>query len=178
MPALSKKHEGPVEPRPKKPGLERTGRYKEGRRSISYLKKRSASGIPSDFKRRKHKPNPMRWRKKSRYGFSSHKPLKEGQEEVVYGRPEETRRGNSVKSTEGFKPWKKNPAGARTWNKDTVETKPWEKKLPGGKPWEKRAPEPKPWKKFGKDRPWKKRLPEVNPWKKGKGMRKKKGGRR
>ncbi|MCK9431794.1 MAG: hypothetical protein PHQ84_04205 [Candidatus Omnitrophica bacterium] len=216
MPAVSKKHEGPAEIRPKKLELERTGRYKEGRRSISFLKKRSASAIPSDFKRRKHKSNPMRWRKKPRYGFSFNKPGKEGKEGAPYerpersggGRPEETRRGDFVKSGEGFKPWEKKPAGAKPWvkntaeakpwnkklsgakpwekkpleakpwSKDNIESKPWKKKLAGGKPWEKRAPEPKPWKKLVKDRPWKKRLPEANPWKKGKGMRRKKDGRR
>jgi len=58
----------------RKPSLIRTGRYKEGRRSINYIKKRTAVGITDPVPERKFKVNPMRWRKKPRWAVSSRKP--------------------------------------------------------------------------------------------------------
>ena len=46
------------------PAFRRTGRYKEGRRSLSYMKRRSESGVSGPAQERKYKDNPMRWRKK------------------------------------------------------------------------------------------------------------------
>jgi len=46
------------------PSFRRTGRYKEGRRSLSYVKRRSETGIVQAMPARKYKDNPMRWRKK------------------------------------------------------------------------------------------------------------------
>jgi len=59
------------------PVLKRTGRYREGRRSISYVKKRIAVGITTPVVERKYKPNPMRWRKKPKWAASSRKPKNE-----------------------------------------------------------------------------------------------------
>ncbi len=58
MEALSK------EPKPPKLPFKRTGRYKEGRRSLSYVKRRLKAGKSAALPERKHKPNPLRWRKK------------------------------------------------------------------------------------------------------------------
>ncbi|MDD5116372.1 MAG: RNA-binding protein [Candidatus Omnitrophica bacterium] len=44
--------------------LKRTGKYKQGRRSISYMNKCIAAGITASVPERKFKVNPMRWRKK------------------------------------------------------------------------------------------------------------------
>jgi len=49
------------------PSFRRTGRYKEGRRSVSFLKRRCASGIAGPQPERKHKDNPLRWRKKPKH---------------------------------------------------------------------------------------------------------------
>ena len=46
------------------PSFRRTGKYKEGRRSLSYVKRRSEAGIVQAMPARKYKDNPMRWRKK------------------------------------------------------------------------------------------------------------------
>lgn len=46
-----------------RPDFKRTGKYKEGRRTISYLKKRLDAGIAAPVGKRKYKPNPLRWRK-------------------------------------------------------------------------------------------------------------------
>ena len=46
------------------PDLQRTGRYKRGKRSISFIKRRLAAGIKEPMLARKYKDNPMRWRKK------------------------------------------------------------------------------------------------------------------
>ena len=48
------------------PSLLRTGEYKRGRRSISFMKRRLAVGIKEPYaSARKYKNNPMRWRKKT-----------------------------------------------------------------------------------------------------------------
>ncbi|MDD5043022.1 MAG: hypothetical protein PHV40_05105 [Candidatus Omnitrophica bacterium] len=44
----------------------RTGKYKQGRRSVSYFKKCKEAGVAFPPLRRKHKENPLRWRKKTR----------------------------------------------------------------------------------------------------------------
>ncbi len=71
------------------PSFRRTGRYKEGKRSLSYLKRRSESGITGPQPKRKHKDNPLRWRKKPK--LSS--PV-----------------GTS-------KPWQKQEGGSKPWQK-------------------------------------------------------------
>jgi RNA recognition motif-containing protein len=47
------------------PSLLRTGEYKRGKRSISFMKRRLAAGIKEPMLKRKYKDNPMRWRKKT-----------------------------------------------------------------------------------------------------------------
>ncbi len=49
------------------PAFRRTGRYKEGKRSISYVKRRLDAGVTAPVAERKFKPNPMRWRKKPKW---------------------------------------------------------------------------------------------------------------
>lgn len=68
MPALPKKPKKEVIEKKDEhfPKLLRTGKYKEGRRTISYIKKRIGSGVTTPEGARKYKPNPMRWRKKPR----------------------------------------------------------------------------------------------------------------
>lgn len=46
-----------------RPDFKRTGKYKEGRRTISYMKQRLDAGITTPVGKRKYKPNPLRWRK-------------------------------------------------------------------------------------------------------------------
>jgi RNA recognition motif-containing protein len=66
MPSLPKK------PRNKPVGVkqvayfQRTGRFKEGRRSLSYAKRQATAGITVPVSERKYKPNPLRWRKQPR----------------------------------------------------------------------------------------------------------------
>jgi len=45
------------------PVFKRTGRYKEGRRTHSFMKKRIAAGNTEPMPERKNQENPMRWRK-------------------------------------------------------------------------------------------------------------------
>ena len=76
--ARAKKEDRPQPPviadNRQEPSLERTGRYKQGKRSINYVKKRIAAGITAPVAERKFKVNPMRWRKKPRWAVSSRKP--------------------------------------------------------------------------------------------------------
>ncbi len=147
MPALPKKPRServdkrdlpPMEDSQQGPSLERTGRYKEGRRSISYVKKRIAVGITVPVPERKYKPNPMRWRKKPRWASSSQKPQGES-------KPWEKTEGSQPK------PWKKVEASqSKPWKKtESSESKPWKKAEGGFKPGEKRRGASKPWKKSG-----------------------------
>lgn len=70
------------------PVFERTGRYKEGRRSRSFVMKRVASGINEPIvSKPKNKANPMRWRKKTQQpkpwqkaGVGESKPWQEKRE--------------------------------------------------------------------------------------------------
>jgi RNA recognition motif-containing protein len=98
------------------PVYRKTGKYKEGRRSINYVKKRLAAGITEPVPERKYKPNPMRWRKKPRWASSSEKP----QGEL---KPGEKTEGNHSK------PWEKS---------ESSQSKPWKKAEGGFKPWRKR----------------------------------------
>ena len=56
------------------PSLIRTGEYKRGKRSISFIKRRLAAGIKDPIiSARKYKNNPMRWRKKTGVNKSGNK---------------------------------------------------------------------------------------------------------
>jgi len=103
--------------------FKRTGKYKQGRRSISYMKKRGFAVPPVE---RKFKANPMRWRKKPR------------------------RPGHSQGPREDLKPWEK-PEGSQSgpWIKPGSETTPRRNRVNKSKPWEKPAGGFKPWRKGG-----------------------------
>lgn len=104
MPSLPKKpkKEFSRKENERHPALKRTGKYKEGRRTISYIKKRLDAGITAPVTERKYKPNLMRWRKKPRWATSSRKP--EGE----------------------IKPWQKSEGALKPWQKRT-SAKPWRK---------------------------------------------------
>lgn len=89
MVALSKKQEGDHEDHKKSESKDdlsykRTGKYKEGRRTISYLKRRKSAGITAPVIERKFKVNPMRWRKKSKWATPYTKPASESKAKPVY----------------------------------------------------------------------------------------------
>ena len=89
---------GPQEPGNSRQELpfKRTGRYKQGRRSISFMKKR---GITSFAPARKFKVNPMRWRKKPRWTKPSRAPESgDGDWDKAKGRPQGTNKGNPLAS--------------------------------------------------------------------------------
>ncbi len=161
----------------------RTGRYREGRRTINYLKKNKEAGIPVSAPR-KYKSNPMRWRKKPRWETPvSAKP--EG-EQKPWQRPQTESnpwkkpgaRSGAWKKPEGeprpwqraqgeTKPWEKSRGGARPWAKEQgSESKPWGKTREGSKPWVKSEERPlKPWhKKETESKPWEKSRGRSKPW--------------
>ena len=148
------------------PSFVRTGKYREGRRSLSYLRKRTDAGITAPVPEKRYKSNPMRWLKKPRTPARFERT--EG-ELKPWQRPQ----------TES-NPWKKPLAKSGSWKKPEGEPKPWQKSLGGPRPWEKSRggskpwiksenSEAKPWKKTegaGASRPWKKFGSESNPWEK------------
>jgi len=110
------------------------GTYRGGRRTRSYMSRRSLSGMQEEAKSRpRNQDNPMRWRKRK----DKSKPWQ--------------------KIPEGNKPWEKPKEGARPWKKAEGESKPWRKSEGGIKPWKKPAGEAKPWSK-GSGRPQKSRF--------------------
>ncbi|MDD5120893.1 MAG: hypothetical protein PHR84_06255 [Candidatus Omnitrophica bacterium] len=119
MPALPKKEKiRPKEHKQENPGsvfpLKRTGKYREGRRTLSFMKRRLAGGITAPVAERKFKANPMRWRKKSKWATPYQKPE---------GEP---------------KPWKRTEGRANPWIKrEGVKSKPWEKTGDKPKLWRK-----------------------------------------
>ena len=120
------------------------GRYKTGRRSQSFMKRRAASGITEEvMPKQEIRENPMRWRKN-------------------YGQPKPWQKSHGEP-----RPWKKTDGASKPWRKSTGEPKPWKKKEGEFKPWRKAEGKPKPWKKKdGEFKPRRKSAGESKPWRK------------
>ena len=115
------------------PAFKRTGGYKGGRRTGSFMRRRAEAGIGEQvMPERRFKENPMRWRKKR----EQPKPWQEKQEE---SKPLQKRQGESVK------PWHKIREEGRPWQKKQGESKPWRRTE--GEPGQKSRQEAKPWQK-------------------------------
>ena len=129
------------------PVFHKTGGYKEGRRSRSFMMQRAAAGIEEQASpKRKSQENPMRWRKKR----GQPKPWQKSQGES--------------------KPWRKAEGGSRPWKKTTGESRPWEKTGGESRLWIKAEGKSRPWRKTeGQTRPWKKAEGDSRPWKKARG---------
>ncbi|MFH1191460.1 MAG: hypothetical protein V1670_04615 [Candidatus Omnitrophota bacterium] len=150
------KYPSKVEGRRHDPSFQRTGKYKEGRRSLSYVKKRTDAGITEPVPERRYKSNPMRWLKKPRTPSAR------------FAKPEGELKPWQRPQTES-NPWKKPLAKSGTRKKSEGESKPWEKSRGGSKPWIKsESSEAKPWKKTvsAASRPWKKSASAAKPWRK------------
>lgn len=115
MAALPKKPKKEFSVRENKDQLpfKRTGKYREGRRTISYMKKRLNAGITAPVSERRYKSNPMRWRKKPRSEAYVAKPVGE------------------------FKPWQKPQTESNPWKKPRVKSSSWKKAEGASKPWRK-----------------------------------------
>ncbi|MHB8155084.1 MAG: RNA recognition motif domain-containing protein [Candidatus Omnitrophota bacterium] len=159
------------------PSFVRTGKYKEGRRSLSYVRKRTDAGITTPVPEKRYKSNPMRWLKKPRTQARFVKPegeLKPWQRPQTESNPwkKPLAKSSSWKKPEGeSKPWEKSRGAAKPWIKSASrEVKPWEKNRSESKSWIKSASsDAKPWKKAeGESRSWKKTesAAVVRPWKK------------
>ncbi len=92
---------------PSPSSFKRTGKYKEGRRSLSYVKQRTDAGIAAPVPERRYKSNPMRWLKKPRTQARFAKPDGE------------------------FKPWKKSTSAAKPWRKSSADRQQSGFKKPG-----------------------------------------------
>ncbi len=80
------------------------GRYKRGRRSQSFMKRRAASGTAQEaIPEQEGREKPMRWRK----NYEQPKPWQKSQEEL--------------------KPRKKTDGESKSWGKNTGQSKPWRK---------------------------------------------------
>jgi len=118
------------------PSFKRTGKYREGRRSLSYVKQRLEYGITTPVPERKYKPNPLRWRKKPRWETPFAKP-----ENAAADKPWQRLQTESNS-------WKKPKAKSNSWKKAESEFKPWEKSRGRSKPWIKaESRQAKPWKR-------------------------------
>ena len=157
------------------PSFVRTGKYKEGRRSLSYVRKRTDAGITTPVPEKRYKSNPMRWLKKPRTQARFVKPegeLKPWQRPQTESNPwkKPLAKSGSWKKPEGeSKPWEKSRGATKPWIKSASrEVKPWEKNRSESKSWIKSASsDAKPWKKAeGESRPWKKTASAAKPWRK------------
>lgn len=142
-----------------KPDFKRASTHRKGRRSLSFIKKNEAAGIPVAPKK-EFKENPGRWRRKAQ----ARKPWEKTKSEF---KPWNKSQGESKpweKAKGEFKPWEKSAGEPKPWKKSIGESKPWEKKQGIGKPWEKSTPGSKPWKKAKGEAKWKKTSPGGKPW--------------
>lgn len=131
-----------------KPGQEykRTGKYREGRRTINYLKKRLDAGLTAAAPEHRYKSNPLRWRKKPRTEAYVAKPV---------GEPKPWQRPQTESN-----PWKKPWVKSNAWRKPEGEPKPWQKSQSesrakpqaASRPWKKTASQAKPWRKSSDSR--------------------------
>jgi hypothetical protein len=148
------------------------GRYKTGRRSRSFMKRRAEAGIVEEaMPKRKPQDNPMRWRKRS----EQPKPWQKSRGEATPWKKTEGEFKPARQDTGEFKPWRK--SGSKPWQKNRGEATPW-KKTDGEfkparqdtgefRPWRKALP--KPWqRKDGESKPWQKTREERRPWKQSK----------
>jgi RNA recognition motif-containing protein len=147
------------------PSFVRTGKYKEGRRSLSYARQRTQAGITTPVPERRYKSNPLRWLKKPRTQARFAKP--EG-EPKPWQRPQtESNPWKRPMAKSGS--WKKPEGEPRPWQKTQSEFKPWEKSRSESKSWIKsEGSETKPWKRAASaaSRPWKKPAGKLKPWRK------------
>ncbi|MDP3042362.1 MAG: hypothetical protein Q8N62_06555 [Candidatus Omnitrophota bacterium] len=101
------------------PSFKRTGKYKEGRRSLSYVKQRTDAGITAPVPERRYKSNPMRWLKKPRTQARFAKP--EG-ELKPWKRPQtESKPWKKPESAAAPRPWKKSASAAKPWRKSSAD---------------------------------------------------------
>lgn len=105
------------------PSFQRTGKYKEGRRSLSYVKQRLDAGITTPVPERRYKSNPMRWLKKPRT-------------QARFTKPEGELKPWQKPQTES-NPWKKPKAKSGLWKKTKVEFKPGARTVSKSKSWRK-----------------------------------------
>lgn len=146
--------------------FKRTGKYREGRRTLSYVKQRTAAGITASVPERRYKPNPMRWRKKTRWStpaVKSEGELKPWQRSQTESNPWKKPRSKTAGA------WKKPEGELKPWQRPQGEPKPWEKSRGGSSPWIKtEGSQVKPWKKTEKpvSRTWKKSASKSKPWRK------------
>jgi len=149
-PALSKEPKKPAPPR-QDPSFKRTGKYREGRRTLSYLKQRQDSGMAAAVPERRHKSNPMRWLKKPRSPARFTKP--EGEFKPWQRTQTESKPWKKPQTKPGF--WKKSEGESKFGQRPQGESKPWEKKRSESsqaRPWKKTAASAKPWRKSSADR--------------------------
>jgi hypothetical protein len=172
------------------PVYKRTGKYREGRRTINYLKERIATGVATPMGEKRQRPNPLRWRKKSSWASSAPTKIEENKDRPWERNQTESRpwrkpfdKTSSWKKPEGgasrpwrkpegatsSRPWKKPEGGAsRPWRKPEGVTSsgPWKKPEGASKPWERNRAPARPWAKSegSESRPWKRTEGVYKPW--------------
>jgi len=160
------------------PIVSKPGTYGGGRRSVSYLKRRSLAGVQeSPRPRRRTENNPGRWRKRT----DQRKPWQKAPgEQKPWARAEEAgaprenvKYGSKPRSSAGAdsRPWKRAESGAASqpWKRaeSGAGTRPWKRADEGSRFGKKTEGGHKPWSKTGAaSRPWKRAEEGSKPWKK------------
>jgi RNA recognition motif-containing protein len=127
------------------PAFNKTGGYKGGRRTRSYMRKVIAK--PKEFLKPGAQPKP--WRKPEEHSKPWHKTgehSKPWQKKPGELKPKELPKPG-WKTRGKPKPWQKPEGQPKPWRKTEGESKPWHKASAHAKPWKKTEVEAKPWRK-------------------------------
>lgn len=163
------------------PVYKRTGKYREGRRTINYLKERIATGVATPMGEKRERSNPLRWRKKSSWTSSAPTKIEENKDRPWERNQTESRpwkkpfeKTNTWRKPEGgaSRSWRKPEGAAKPWQRSDSASRPWRKPesttsaRPASKPWERSRGPAKPWAKSegSESRPWKKTEGMFKPW--------------
>jgi len=151
------------------PVYKRTGKYREGRRTINYLKEKIAAGEPVPAREKRYKPNPLRWRKKSSWASSAPTKIEENKDKPWERNQTESRPWK--KPFDRTSSWKKPEGESRPWRKPEGESRPWRKPEGAAKPWQRSDSSSRPWKRpEGSAKPWERDRAPAKPWAKSEGV--------
>jgi len=145
-----------------KPAVKRTGGYKAGRRSRSFMARQGRINSNAPVESGKKSYGSLRpWAKKEA-------ELKPRQKRESGSKTWQRNEGSSKpwqKKEDGSKPWQKREDGAKPWLRSEGQSKPWQRSESGSKPWQKREGGAKPWQRSeGNAKPWQKKESGPQSW--------------
>ena len=124
--------------RPRGAGFMSGSRYKQGRRTRSFLKRRAEAGVTEPVIERKFHENPMRWRKKKPWLQS-----KPASSPLPWGKSKGQAQGRDQGEKRSTPPWQKKNSSPPPWEKSQARgSDEGHGKKKSGPPWLKRSARP------------------------------------